>query len=248
VADTHIHSPLKAYIRQEKARLQEEWDREALATGQDRNARWGPYHVATVLGQALAKLQELQEKSDVVLKGFVQNQLLVFRPDEHHTFQLIDTCTAAWTQKVERSPPGRGITPKSAGDRVWAWSKFQHWGEMGGPEEPDWTQLDKIGNWLEQNEDPPEAPEDWLLLDCRFEDLQFTEEQLRMMRPPEERLQDLPPVRRGLKEQFEAKARVEKRQEKTSRTDGPASSSAATQRRPVRSSSRGSRSLAPSRT
>ena len=133
VADTHIHSPLKAYIRQEKARLQEEWDREALATGQDRNARWGPYHVATVLGQALAKLQELQEKSDVVLKGFVQNQLLVFRPDEHHTFQLIDTCTAAWTQKAQRSPPGRGITPKSAGDRVWAWSRFQHWEEMGGP-------------------------------------------------------------------------------------------------------------------
>ena len=35
-----------------------------------------------------------------------------------------------------------------------------------------------------------------------------------MMRPPEERLQDLPPVRRGLKEQFESKARMWERQKK----------------------------------
>lgn len=146
VADTHVHSPLKAYIRQEKSRLSEEFDRQAMATGQPRSTRWGIYELATVLSQALAKLQALQAKEDVVLRGAIQNQLLIFRPNHQHTLVVYDASEEEWTKRFPRKPPGRGIKLLTSSARI---VDAEKWPE-GEPPIPDWSQLDGAGNYLYQ--------------------------------------------------------------------------------------------------
>ena len=85
-------------------------------------------------------------------------------------------------------------------------SRRQQSGERRAPPEPDWSQLDKIGNYLHQLQEVPdrEEPE----LDCRFEDLQLTPQQLAMAAPPEARLKAYTPVRRGVARRMESQRRI----------------------------------------
>jgi hypothetical protein len=60
------------------------------------------------------------------------------------------------------------------------------------PPEPDWAQLDLLGNYLEQLGMPAEpGPDDIVIEDFPIADLELTEEQRLMLRPPEARLQEL---------------------------------------------------------
>jgi hypothetical protein len=106
VADTHIHSELKAYVVQAKQELQEQWDRIALVTGQCPSTDWGPYELASVCGQALEKLQTLQTSKDIVLKGFIQNQLLTYRPDANGQLQRVKDL---WPELEEKFPRNLAI-------------------------------------------------------------------------------------------------------------------------------------------
>ena len=65
----------------------------------------------------------------------------------------------------------------------------------GEPPEPDWSVLDKLGNYLTQNHDEPESEDQMEVFDFRFEALELNEEQIQMMRPPEDRLDTLDKVR-----------------------------------------------------
>ncbi|MCP4240021.1 MAG: hypothetical protein GY772_05625, partial [bacterium] len=156
VADTHVHAQLKAHIRQVKAKLEEEWDRQALIQGEEANARWGPFHIAHVMAEALAHFRQRnglqhqdphhpQGQPDIFLKAFVQNQLLVFRPGQADTdLHCIDQIPEPWAQC--RQIPGRYIPHSMAKRRI---QDAQSWDEWGPPE-PDWTWLDRLGQYLDE--------------------------------------------------------------------------------------------------
>ena len=216
-ADTHVHSQLKACIRAQKARLEEEWDRQSELNGQMRQYQWGPPQVLTVLSEACADFRERHQlpfpaaqrstdegtvygpeprpKRNLFLKAFIQDQLLVFRPDQNHELKLFETFEQGWEKEVPRFPPNRGIAPSVASKRA---NNGQRW-ENGEPPEADWSQLDHIGNYLHQvhhQEKVDNANEP--ILDMRFQGLELTPEQVEMIRPPEERMKELPAVRKSV--------------------------------------------------
>ena len=190
VADTHVHARLKAFIREAKGDLEEEWDRSIQISGGPRLYEWGPWHCCQILGEALSKFRAAEESERIFVRAFVQNQLLVYRPDQDGQLQPVDDQT--WARQCPRLPPGRGIPPRVAQQRV---GEIRDAWQGGEPPEPDWAILDNLGNYLEQGHDAPEDEDQIVEIDCRFEGLQLTEEQIHMMRPPEERLATLQKVR-----------------------------------------------------
>lgn len=96
-------------------------------------------------------------------------------------------------------PPGRRITGTLAN-----WRGSVHIGWVDGePPEPDWTILDRLGNYLHQQYDQ-EAQDRVIELDCRLEGLNLTEEQIHMGRAPELRLDELPAVQESVTMRFTA--------------------------------------------
>ena len=202
VADTHVHSPLKAHILCQKTRLQAEYDQIAVANGQERFASWGLQELASVMGEAWTQMMALQADKDLVLHGAIKNQLLAFRPDQEGNLQRIDSIRAPWTDKHPLLPPSQGIKPVTACARI---DGAAAWPE-GGPPEPDWTKVDQLGTYLHQLQEVPGREE--AELDLRLRDLQLTPQQLAMAASPESRLKTLTPVRHGVAAQMESRARI----------------------------------------
>ena len=232
-SDTHIHAPLKAYLRQAKNDLQEEADREMIISDSRGPHQWGPWHTSTVVSRALRKLQKLQNDKDVVLTSVLQTQLLVFRPNQKGQLIPVDMLDdEPWLLKHPRLPVLRGISQKEADARI---HKHSEW-ENGEPPEPDWSVLDKLGSYLSQSHHPAEDPEDpesqAVVLDGRFADLALTPAQVEMLKPVEERIKMLP---RGASVLVKRAENLRKIREKKQRTAGDASSAAST-RMPTSSS------------
>ena len=57
------------------------WDQEAHLQKHQTSTSWGPFESMHIIAKGHQKLRELQAKTDIVLRGFVQNHLLSFRPD-----------------------------------------------------------------------------------------------------------------------------------------------------------------------
>ena len=204
--DTHLHALFKAYLVQAKTRLLDLIDQHNQKHGEKRSSSWGPEEVLHVLDEALEKL--FQNNQNIPLLASLQNQLFIFRPDAQGNLALVDD--QAWTreQKVSRKPVGRGICSWTADQRV---DQFRRW-EGGEPPEPDWTQLDNLGNYLHQMGMPAEPePEALVIDDFRFDDLDLTPEQVHMLRPVEDRLASLPEVPGHIATRQEAKRRHDQR-------------------------------------
>ena len=190
VADTHIHSVLKAYLRQAKAELQAYWDQQAALEGVQPSTAWGPFESLHVVCQGYQKLQELQTRTDLVLKGFIQNQLLVYRPNAQNELVRVDSLWPDFAQAHPRTPPGRRIPFTLAQWRI----AVHHTWEDGMPPEPDWSSLDTMGNYLHQTYDKEEKPDEAVELDCRFAGLELNQDQIDMIKPAEQREPPGPPV------------------------------------------------------
>ena len=193
VPDTHIHAPMKAYFRQAKSDLQEEVDREFVIEGANQPYQWGLWETAQVVSRGLDKLEELQRSTQIILQGAIQNQLLAFRPDAVGDLVCIDDWPAEeWTKRFPRRPVFRGIPQYLADHRV---EEAKNWPE-GVPPVPDWSVLDKLGNYLDQRHHPDEDPDDpesqAVVLDGRFADLTLTPAQMEMLVPIEQRISALP--------------------------------------------------------
>ena len=188
VSDTHIHAHLKQYILQANARLQDQFDQHAMKAGELRLATWGPRQIVQVLAEAVQRLRQQHAARDIPLTGAIQNQLLMFRPGANGRLQCYADDGPEWSQAHPLRPPGRGISLWSASQRL---VLAEGWPE-GVPPEPDWAQLDLLGNYLEQLGMPAEpGPDDIVIEDFPIADLELTEEQRLMLRPPEARLQEL---------------------------------------------------------
>ena len=236
-ADTHCHSQLKAIIVEVKSRLEEEWDRQSKQMGQQREYKWGPAETLQVVAEAIAIFRqrfhlrkpeqqkdpepesdpenpptygpEPRPKVDLFLKGFIQNQLLIFRPDHQETLQLFETFRQGWEQDCPRVPPGRGISLETSSKRVvFAQEKWVD----GQPAKPDWSLLDKMGNYLEQqHHQDHQKMLDEPILDLRFQNLDLSPEQIEMIRPPEERMSDLPKVRHSVAQKTSQLQKIQNR-------------------------------------
>ena len=79
--------------------------------------------------------------ADIFLRGYMQKQLLVHRPDENDELQRIDQLTDAWAKAAPRRPPGRGIAPSIASNRI---VDSASWVD-GVPPEPWWHNVDNLG-------------------------------------------------------------------------------------------------------
>ena len=113
------------------------------------------------------------EARDIPLLGSLQNQLFIFRPDEAHNLVLVDGQQWTYNLRCTRKPLGRGIDHWTADQRV---RKAGQW-VNGEPPEPDWLQLDNLGNYMEQLGVPAEEPEedDLVIEDFRFEALALSD-------------------------------------------------------------------------
>ena len=150
-----------------------------------------------VMARGYEKMLELQARTDVVLKGFVQNQLLAYRPDAQGLLQRVDDHWPEFDQRCPRKPPGRSISFVLA---QWRGQRHVTWVD-GEPPEPQWDSLDTIGNYLHQTYDQ-EEPDEEIEWDFRFHGLQLTEEQVEMMKPAAQREPPGPPVPEYIQKRF----------------------------------------------
>ena len=189
VADTHIHSELKAFFRQAKAELQAQWEQEAELQNCPTTTSWGPFETMHVLARGYDRLRELQAKKDIVLRGFIQNHLISYRPDSQGQLQPVHLHWPDFDQEYPRIPPGRRVSFVQA---QWRVKMHESWKD-GEPPEPDWSRLDTLGNYLHQSYDKEEKdePVEW---DCRFHGLELTPEQEDMMKPASQRDPPGPPI------------------------------------------------------
>ena len=132
VADTHIHSP---HIRQAKSELQTIWDAASMKTGQRPSTKWGPF-----------ELQDLQATTDIVLKRFLQNQLLTHRPNHNGKLVRNEYEWPDQASKHMRLPPLRQIPIALA---EWRGQVHLSWPDMQ-PVALVWSQSDTIGNYIHQ--------------------------------------------------------------------------------------------------
>ena len=194
VPDTHVHPTMKAALRSAKNGFQEEADREFQLANVQGQYQWGPWETATVVSQTLKALDQKEKKNQSILIGAIQNQLLVFRPDAQGKLVSIDDLSRHQksTSRYLCLPTFRGIPKMVAENRMEA---ARGW-PAGVPLEPDWTVLDRLGNYLDQGHHPAEDPEDpesaAVVLDGRFADLALTPEQIQILVRLEARIQQLP--------------------------------------------------------
>ena len=165
--------------------MQARLDLAAQAQGVGRGIAWGPWEFTKTLSEACQQMEKLQEE-ELVLQAALKNQLLVFRPND--TGDLICVDDEPWEPLFQRKPPSKGLRPAWCEARVEAAAE---WGDEGPPK-PDWSALDKLGQYLEvvPPRDGPENEEDYLELPR--DQLDLTPEQERMLLPIEERLRAIP--------------------------------------------------------
>ena len=176
-----------------------------MANGQERFVSWGLAELSAIMGEAWHQLLQIQQEKDLVLHASISNQLLAFRPDREGQLQRVDTIEAPWTTQHPLLPPFRAIRPATARARL---DGARDW-PQGSPPEPDWSRLDRLGNYLHQLADVPDREE--AELDLRFDELQLSPHQLSMAASPEARLKTLQPVRHGVAAQMESRRRIARR-------------------------------------
>ena len=190
--DTHVHPQTKAILRQEKNKLQEQADREFVLAQSEGPYQWGPWETSVVVARTMARLDQSQRESKLLLTGAISTQMLVMRPDADWQLKPLDDLNQPWQARFPRSPCFRLIPQKIADRRI---QKARLWPNGEAPV-PDWSVLDRLGNYLDQQHHPRENPDDpeddAVVLDGRFQDLALTPEQLEMMVPLDQRLKDLP--------------------------------------------------------
>ena len=124
----------------------------------------------------------------------IQNQVLVFRPDRNGKLTLIDSSADETTKAIAsklgifRLPPGKGISPDLANQRVQAEATWND----GEPPTPNWENLNKNeDNYIMLDDLPDNPSEDEFQLDFETKDLQLTEHQKAMLLPPDKRIKNL---------------------------------------------------------
>ena len=206
--DTHVHPQMKAILRQEKNKLQEHADREFVIAQSEGPYQWGPWETSVVVARTMARLEKSQQESRLLLAGAISTQMLVMRPDADWQLRPLDDLNQPWQARFPRSPCFR-LIPQSIADRRVQQARL--W-QNGEPPVPDWSVLDRLGNYLDQQHHPRENPDDpeddAVVLDGRFEDLALTPEQLLMLVPLDQRLKDLPRGSSTLVKRAEAAKRI----------------------------------------
>ena len=188
--DTHEHSQLKAIIRAVKSELhwamESEWYAEQAKRPRGQKDlqypnKWGPFECLYVIGEALRRFKA-KYKAQVPLQGLQANQMLRVRPTSAGALELV-TGLEPWSYSIE---PGRGIPTELARRRD---EIVRQW-ENNVPPVPDWDFLE--GNFLVVDDLPaePEDPEE-PVFEIELRSLELTEHQKTMLKPPEERLQEI---------------------------------------------------------
>ena len=175
-----------------KGELQHDLEHELRAQGKESARAWGAWEFMHILSEGQKRFKEANQR--VPMQGLIQNQVLVFRPDRNGKLTLIDSSadetTKAIASKLEifRLPPGKGISPDLANQRVQAEAAWND----GEPPTPNWENLNKNeDNYIMLDDLPDNPSEDEFQLDFETKDLQLTEHQKAMLLPPEIRIKSL---------------------------------------------------------
>ena len=176
----------EAALKNAKRDLQARLDLAASATKAPRKVNWGPWEFIQCLTQAADHMVNLQEKKDFILRATLANQLLVFRPDAEGNLICIDDDPVLKQHGIQRNPPTRGLRPVHCEARI---DEARARGFDTFPK-PSWEELDVLGDYRQVAPPFEDAnPEDFLQLPAAQLDL--TEQQLFMLRPIQERVEDL---------------------------------------------------------
>ena len=187
--DTHEHSQLKALIRAVKSELhwalESEWYVEQAKRPSAKRERkypsqWGPFECLYVIGEAYARFRA-RYLTQVPLEGLQATQMLRVRPTSEGRLELV-TGHEPWSFNTL---PGRGIPSRLAQQRDLL---VENW-ENNVPPVPDWDFLE--GNLLVEDDLPAEPEAEEPLFDMVFQDLNLTEHQKAMLKPPEERMKEV---------------------------------------------------------
>ena len=176
----------EAALRRARRDLQTRMDMVASGTQGPRKVNWGPWEFVQTLGEATDHMARLQETKDFVVRATLGNQLLVFRPNHQGDLACVDDDQDLQGAKAFRLPPSRGLKPALCNARV---EEARARGLDAFPK-PNWESLDDLGD-LRQVAPPHQdvSPED--CLDLPEDQLNLSEKARFMLRPIQERVQDL---------------------------------------------------------
>ena len=190
--DTHEHRQFKGQYKKVKGELQQDLENEAKLQGKEPPRTWGPWEFMHILSKCQERFRAANPL--VPLQGLIKNQILAYRPDRRGKLTLVDLSDDETTQAIAselgifRLPPGKGISPDLANQRVQAEAAWND----GAPPTPDWEILNKnVPPYIMQDDLPDNPSDDEFQLDFETKDLQLTEHQKAMLLPPEIRIKSL---------------------------------------------------------